>query len=79
MNGLLGNPEALRKLAEQQGLFSAPPELQPALMARLLQQGLLQPQPESWLSQFVNAAKVFNPSPGRPLQPKNTATVGVRG
>lgn len=77
MNGLLGNPEELRKLMEQRGLFSAPPEMQPALMAQLLQQGLLQQQPSAltnFSNALVNAAKAFNPMP-----PRHTAKPGMWG
>ena len=81
MQGLFQNPEALRAAMETRGLFSAPPEMQPALFAQLLQQMMPQqpPQNNSLLGQITNAAKVFNPTPGRPTLPKGYATIGARG
>lgn len=77
MNALFEKPELMQQTLERQGFFSLPPEMQPMALAQLIQQSMPQQPPQNWLSQFVNAAKVFNPTPGRPA-PK-TATVGVRG
>jgi hypothetical protein len=85
MNSFFDNPELMQQTLERQGFFSLPPEMQPAALAQLMQQLAPQPrqeQPQNLLQQITNAAKAFNPMPGRRAQTPTmhgVSTYGVRG